>query len=124
LATLLLFAGCQSEQAQRPFLVPADPAAVLDGYLQALKTGDCTFARALATQEFGDDHFCGEALRVTDFRVMPNPSRPNASELVFALTLWTVGGDDTMLDGSHTWFFQLKRQADDRWLVSGGGSGP
>ena len=123
LAILLLLTACQTGPAPSPSAQAVDPTQVLFQYLRALATGDCALARTYATADFGDGHYCGGALHVTGFDIKPSPA-DLGGEMVFALTLWTRGGDETMPDGSHTWFFQLKRQPDDRWLVSDGGSGP
>jgi hypothetical protein len=40
-------------------------------------------------------------------------------------TLTTGGSDDGSIQpGRQMWFYQLLRQVDGRWLISGGGSGP
>lgn len=121
---LLFLAGCE----RSPVVLPPDsatPAVVLDAYLTALQSGNCDGARALATQEFLDETegYCSR-VRVTGFRVFADPATIRDGEVEFALSLRTSGGDETLPDGSHIWFFSLVRQAGGGWRVQGGGSGP
>lgn len=123
-STLLLLAGC----GPSPIVLPPDsapPAVVLDAYLTALQSGNCDGALALATQDFADQTraYCS-GVRVTGFRVVSNPAAVSEAEIAFGLSLTTSGGDETVPDGSHPWFFSLVRQADGAWRVQGGGSGP
>ena len=103
----------------------AAPAAVLDTYLRALRSGDCESAHALATSTFtaGNGELCGH-LTVKSYTPVRGPATPNDREVVFATNLVTQGGDASMPDGLHTWFYTLDRQADGPWRLVGGGSGP
>jgi len=106
--------------------VSAPPDVVLDAYLQALLAGDCATAHTLVTATFiiGNGELCG-ALTVTAARIDPvGPARPSDHEVVFGTTLTTVGGDASMPDGEQTWFYDLQRQPDGAWRLTGGGSGP
>ena len=123
-AVLVLLAGC----ARPPIVLPPDsapPAVVLEAYLAAIQSGNCEGARALATPDFtgGTDDYC-RLLRVTGFGALSEPAQINATEVEFSLTLTTSGGDESLPDGSHTWFFELVAQAGGGWRVHGGGSGP
>ena len=123
-AILVLLAGC----ARSPVVLPpasASPAIVLDAYLDALQSGDCRVARALATAGFADqsDAFCS-GVRVTAYSVFPDPSIVNGNYVEFTLSLTTSGRDETLLAGSHTWFYALTRQTGGAWRVDGGGDGP
>ncbi len=110
-----------------PSLDPAaDPHTVLERYIAALLAGDCAAARsfAAATFQFGNGELCGH-LTVTAASIDPGgPATPNDHEVVYSATITTVGGDASMPDGTMTWFYQLLRQPDGRWLIAGGGSGP
>lgn len=121
---LLLLAGCGRSAVVLP-PGSASPEDVLDAYLTALQSGNCDGARALATREFADQTmiYCS-GVRVTGFRVFANPATPNDNEVVFTLSLTTSGGDETLRDGSHIWFFSLVRQTGGAWRLSGGGTGP
>jgi hypothetical protein len=103
----------------------ASPRAVLDVYLKALVTGDCVSAYALATDSFGptNGNLCG-SLSVTAYHVNATPATPNSGEVVFATTVTTKGGDETLRDGDHTWFYTLQRQPNGSWRLTGGGTGP
>lgn len=103
-----------------------DAADVLGRYLDALVARDCPTALALATADFASDTnaFCAGSTRIVVLAVDPNPSLPDASQVEFTLTIRTSGGDVTLQDGSHTWFYTLTRQQDGAWRVSGGGGGP
>jgi hypothetical protein len=123
-AVLILLAAC----ARSPVVLPPDsapPAVVLDAYLTAIQAGNCEGARALATPKFSDgtDSYC-RGVRVTGFGALVDPAQPNTSEVEFSLKLKTSGGDQTVPDGWHTWFFSLVRQAGGAWRVDGGGDGP
>jgi hypothetical protein len=108
-------------------LLPKDaaPAAVLDTYLRALSSGDCNSAHSLATSTFtaGNGELCGH-LTVKSYTPLRSPANPNDREVVFATNLVTQGGDASMPDGLHTWFYTLVRQTDGAWRLVGGGSGP
>jgi hypothetical protein len=121
---ILLLAGCGAGQVVLP-PDSAAPAVVLDAYLTAIQAGNCDGARALATSDFGDGTraYC-DGMRVTGFDVFSDPSQISEREVEFALSLATAGGDETLPDGSHTWFFSLTREAGGAWRVHGGGSGP
>ena len=43
--------------------------------------------------------------------------------MVFSTVLTTAGGDDSMPDGDHVWFYSLKRQLAGVWRLIAGGSG-
>jgi hypothetical protein len=98
---------------------------VLRAYLEELQAGDCVAARALATPTFrvGNGELCG-ALRVTAFAPLGEPATPSDQEAVFSTKLTTVGGDQSMPDGGHIWFYDLVLQPDGAWRLAGGGSGP
>jgi hypothetical protein len=49
------------------------------------------------------------------------PATLGDSHVEFGLSLTTSGGDETLRDGSHTWFYSLARQASGAWRVHGGG---
>ena len=102
----------------------AAPAEVLDAYLRALKTGDCKTAHALATSTFtlGNGELCGH-LSVKSYTPVGVPATPG-NEAIFSTNLITEGGDASMPDGLHTWFYTLIRQAGGAWRLVGGGSGP
>lgn len=104
----------------------APPDVVLETYLEALETGDCATAHSLTTDTFtvGNGELCG-ALRVTRSEIAAgNPAQPRDGEVVFATTITVVGGDQSMPDGDHIWFYDLQRQANGTWRITGGGSGP
>ena len=102
----------------------AAPAEVLDVYLRALKAGDCKTAHALTTStfSFGNGELCGQ-LRVKSYTPVGKPATPG-NEAIFSTNLITQGGDASMPDGLHTWFYSLTKQADGAWRLVGGGSGP
>ena len=116
-----------SESGSNPIALPskdAAPAEVLGAYLQALKTGDCKAAHALATSTFTFDN--GELcvhLRVKSYTPVGDPATPG-DQAIFSTNLITEGGDASMPDGLHTYFYTLIRQADGAWRLVGGGSGP
>ncbi len=102
----------------------AAPAEVLGAYLRALKTGDCNTAHALTTSTFafGNGELCGH-IKVKSYTPVGNPATPG-DQAIFSTNLITEGGDASMPDGLHTWFYTLTRQADGAWRLVGGGSGP
>ena len=119
---LVTLAGCRMTGAP-----PSrnDPQAVLKLYLDKIVAGQCLEAQAFTapTFKFGNGELCG-LLRVTNYTISGEPARPNPNEVVFATTLTTAGGDVSMPDGQHTWFYTLTLQPDAGWWISGGGSGP
>ena len=101
----------------------AAPAQVLDAYLRALKAGDCKVAQALTTSSFASNgELCGH-LQVKSYTPVGHPATPGY-EAIFSTNLITQGGDASMPDGLHTFFYSLTRQADGAWRVASGGSGP
>ena len=109
-------------------LLPPDgapPGVVLAAYLRVLERGDCATSRSLTTSTFivGNGDLCG-VLDVTAFSVPDGAARPSDGEVVYSTTLTTRGGDVSMPDGNHTWFYSLVRQPDGEWRIAGGGSGP
>jgi hypothetical protein len=104
----------------------ANPASVLNAYLQAFLAGDCPTARRFAAPTFtpSNGELCG-AVVVTAIRVHPNGPAGTGGELVYSTTLTTNGSRDGSIDpGDTIWFYDLQRQGDGRWLLTGGGSGP
>jgi len=104
----------------------AQPRALLEAYLQALRSGDCAAGRTLTLPSFrvGSGELCG-ALTVMSVTLDPlEPARPNDHEAVYSTTLTVTGGDQSMPDGTYTWFYDLLEQPDGTWLIAGGGSGP
>ena len=98
---------------------------MLEAYLEALVAGDCTTTRALSTDagRQGNGDLCG-GVRVSAYRIAGEPATPNDHEVVFGTTVQTTGGDVSLPDGPHTWFYDLVRQPDGAWRIAGGGSGP
>ena len=43
---------------------------------------------------------------------------------MLAATLTIKGGDESLQDGDHLWFYTLRRQPTGAWRLSAGGSGP
>jgi hypothetical protein len=124
--SLLALSACASTSTD-PIALPskdAAPAEVLGAYLRALKTGDCKAAHALATSTFtfGNGELCGQ-LRVKSYTPVGDPATPG-DQAIFSTNLITEGGDASMPDGLHTWFYTLLMQADGAWRLVGGGSGP
>jgi hypothetical protein len=113
-------------RGSNPIALPskgATPAQVLDAYLRALKAGDCKTAHALTTSSFArNGELCGH-LRVKSYTPLGRPATPG-NEVIFSTNLITEGGDASMPDGLHTWFYSLTKQADGAWRLVGGGSGP
>ena len=99
---------------------------MLNAYLTALKAGDCgTAHRLVVASSFivGNGELCG-ALNVSAFTPLTGPATPTNDEVVFSTELTTRGGDASMPDGEHTWFYELDRQPNGAWRITGGGSGP
>ena len=124
--SLLVLSACAST-ATDPIALPSKDAApieVLGAYMRALKAGDCKAAHALATSTFtfGNGELCGH-LSVKSYTPVGNPATPG-DQANFSMNLITEGGDASMPDGLHTWFYTLARQADGAWRLVGGGSGP
>jgi hypothetical protein len=124
--TLLVLSACASTSTD-PMALPskeAGPAEVLGAYLRALKTGDCKAAHALATSAFtfSNGELCGQ-LSVKSYTPLGDPATPG-DQAIFSTNLTTEGGDSSMPDGLHTWFYTLVKQADGAWRLVGGGSGP
>ncbi|MHB8188551.1 MAG: DUF4864 domain-containing protein [Dermatophilaceae bacterium] len=124
--SLLALSACAST-SKDPIALPskdAAPAEVLGVYLRALKTGDCKAAHAVATSTFtfGNGELCGH-LSVKSYTPVGDPATPG-DQAIFSTNLITEGGDASMPDGLHTWFYTLVRQADGAWRLVGGGSGP
>lgn len=106
----------------------APPEVVLDAYLRALVAGDCGTSHKLSAGLLlliHAGHLCGQT-RVTSYQVLPGgPAHPNAPEAVFTVDLRTTGTDDgTGQPGGLAWFYNLDRQADGSWRITGGGTGP
>lgn len=120
---ILVISACGESTLVVPGTV--DPRANLKLYLDALQAGNCDAARAMTSPSFkiGNGELCG-ALRVLAYSIDGDPARPSDGEVVYATTLTTTGGDASMPDGQHTWFYTLTRQANGEWRISGGGSGP
>jgi hypothetical protein len=117
--------GQPSARASLP-PVGASAAVVIDAYLRALVSGDCTAAQALATSAFkpGSGELCG-VVKVSSFALNRDPATPGRDEVIYASVLHVTEGssDGTIPRGSVTWFYDLKRQ-DGAWKLVGGGSGP
>jgi hypothetical protein len=123
LVVLTAISACGSLISLPPDSSPPD--VVLNAYLAALKAGDCETARALETPTLvvGNGELCG-ALEVRAFTPLHGPATPQDGEVVFSTVLTTKGGDVSMPDGDHDWFYTLIRQPNGSWRVAGGGSGP
>jgi len=124
LLVAVVFAGC----TQSTLVVPGalDPRANLRLYLDAVVAGNCDAARAMTTASFtvGNGDLCG-ITRIMAYSIADQPARPNDNEVVYAATITTAGGDASMPDGPHTWFYTLTRLATNgEWRISGGGTGP
>jgi hypothetical protein len=107
--------------------LPADgatPRQVLDAYLLALQASDCATTHAYAVDRFlTDGELCGHT-NVLSYRSDDYTSKPSADQVVLAATLTTKGGDQSLQDGDHLWFYTLRRQPTGAWRLSAGGSGP
>lgn len=95
-------------------------SVVLDTYLRALQSGDCTAARAVATPTFkvGNGDLCGE-VKVSAFSVDSQPSTPGLDDVVYSTALTTAGNaDGTIAPGKTIWFYDLKRHSG-QWKLVG-----
>ena len=102
----------------------ATPRQVLDAYLLALQAGDCATSNAYAVDQFlSDGELCGR-VNVEAYRADTYQSHPSADRVVLAATLTLKGGDDSLRDGDHLWFYTLRRQPSGAWRLSAAGSGP
>jgi hypothetical protein len=124
---LSLLVACSNTPVRSVPMPPSDatPARVLTTYLQALRAGDCPTARALGTSTFvpGNGELCGH-LTVKANTPLGTPAERGDGEVIFSTVLTTDGGDDSMPDGDHIWFYSLKRQPAGMWRLIAGGSGP
>ncbi len=104
----------------------AQPRAVLEAYLAALRAGDCLAARAFAAPTFtvGNGELCGALTIVSVTLDQAGPATPTDDVAVFSTMLTVTAGDKSMPDGTYAWFYDLGRQPDGAWLLTGGGSGP
>lgn len=123
---LVALVGCVPRD--RASLPPdATPRQVLEAYAAALVAGDCGTARTFTTSTFvkGNGELCGD-VRVSHVSIDPRPpAAPSDAEVVFATTITTGGSSDGSLPaGDATWFYDLRRQPDGSWRITGGGSGP
>lgn len=116
----VLIAACSRVSVSMP-PDSAAPLDVLHAYVEALASGDCDTARALATTDFGDAGMCGH---ITTYGIIGTPSGEWAGHEEYELTIATRGLDVTVADGRHTWWYTLAQQPEGAWRVSGGGSGP
>ena len=106
--------------------LPPDSAApdlVLVAYLGALVAGDCQTARALSTPVARGGVSCDRP-RLTSFSNPGEGARPTDGEIVYAIEITTAGGDISLPDGEHPWFYDVLRGPNGVWRVNGGGSGP
>ena len=71
----------------------------------------------------GNGELCGH-LTVRANTPPGTPAEPGDGEVIFSTVLTTEGGDDSMPDGDHIWFYSLKRQPAGTWRLIAGGSGP
>ena len=102
----------------------ATPRQVLDAYLLALQAGDCATTQAYAVDRFPTDgELCGH-VNVLSYRSDAYTSKPSADQVELAATLTIKGGDQSLQDGDHLWFYTLRRQPTGAWRLSAGGSGP
>ena len=118
-----LLSGCTHDPKPLP-PKEATPRQVLDAYLLALQAGDCGTTREYAVDGFlTDGDLCGRvdvlAYRNDAYRAQPSPG-----EVVLADTLTVRGGDQSLGDGDHLWFYTLRQQPDGAWRISAAGSGP
>lgn len=102
----------------------ATPRQVLDAYLLALQAGDCATANAYAVDRFlADGELCGR-VNVLAYRSDAYRAQASPDEVVLAETLTIKGGDESLPDGAHEWFYTLRRQPSGAWRLSTAGSGP
>jgi hypothetical protein len=94
-------------------------------YLAALVAGDCPTARALSTAEnIANNGVWCDRPRVRSFGSVGDGARPTDTESVYAVSITTAGGDSSLPDGEHLWFYDLRRQPSGAWRVYQSGSGP
>lgn len=131
----VLAAGCAAEAPAAPATPPPTPEPivadstpprdVLEVFLKTLLIGDCLAARQLSTEagfaQVGG--FC-QRIHISNFAVVGNGTSVGNDAITFATTLTIDGGGGVLMDGDHTIFFSLGRQASGAWRVTGGGSGP
>ena len=124
---LSLLVACSNTPVRAVPMPPRDatPARVLTAYLEALRAGDCHTARALGTSTFvpGNGELWGH-LTVKANTPLSTHAEPGDGEVIFSTVLTADGGDDSMPDGDHIWFYTLKRQPAGMWRLIAGGSGP
>ena len=102
----------------------ATPRQVLDAYLLALQAGNCSTTHEYAVDRFlTDGELCGH-VNVLSYRSDSYTAQPSPDEVVLAATLTIKGGDQSLQDGDHLWFYTLRRQPTGAWRLSAGGSGP
>ena len=102
----------------------ATPRQVLDAYLLALQAGDCATTHEYAVDRFlTDGELCGH-VNVLSYRGDAYKAQPSADQVELAATLTMKGGDQSLQDGDHLWFYTLHRQPTGAWRLSAGGSGP
>jgi predicted small lipoprotein YifL len=125
---VVLMAGIAGCGTQAPRSLPPDTAPskeVLVAYLQALVAGDCATARALSTPEnVANNGVWCDRPRVTSFGSTGDGAGPTDNEIVYAVSITTVGGDLSLPDAERLWFYDLRRQPNGAWRVYGSGSGP
>ena len=118
-----LLSGCTHDPKPLP-PKEATPRQVLDAYLLALQAGDCATTHAYAVDTFlTDGELCGH-VNVLSYRSNAYTSQPSADQVELATTLTIKGGDQSLQDGDHLWFYTLRRQPTGAWRLSAGGSGP
>ncbi|HEU4329558.1 MAG TPA: hypothetical protein VFR40_00480 [Lapillicoccus sp.] len=118
-----LLAGCTRDPKPLP-PKEATPRQVLDAYLLALQAGDCGTTHEYAVDRFvSDGDLCGK-VNVLSYRHDGYRSQPSPDEVVLADTLTVRGGDQSLPDGDHLWFYTLKQQPNGAWRISAAGSGP
>lgn len=126
----VVLAGCTTSATRVP--LPSEPAAprtILLAYLDALVAGACASARALAApglNGFGGGIWCDRP-RVIDYRApfpSDQPGGDPSSQLVYAVEINVMGGDQSLPDGWRVWFFLLEPQPGGMWRVTSTGSGP
>jgi len=117
-----LLAGCTRDPKPLP-PKEATPRQVLDAYLLALQAGDCGTTHEFAVDGFlTDGDLCGR-VNVLSYRNDGYRSPPSPDEVVLADTLTVRGGDQSLSDGDHLWFYTLRQQPDGAWRISAAGSG-